>query len=138
MHEPSVDPEPVADRVAIVFDPMFGDALRALVREQNVWIADTPENQAAVRRLYLDDGPAAPIHDVTTFVVPEGLPAVVRCMGVVNSVGQQRAQQAQSSDYVTIEIIGEPLSAELAQGFAAHGFPRTESTGRGFLASRAA
>jgi hypothetical protein len=127
-----------ADRVAIVFDPAFGDALRALVRGQNVWIADTPANQAAVRRLYLDDGPAGPLHDVTTFVVPEGLAPVVRCMGVLRSVGQQRSEQSQASDYSTIEIIGETLSSELAAGFKEEGFPRVEPTPRGFVASRAA
>lgn len=130
--------EPSLDRVAIVFDPAYGDALRALVREQNVWIADTPANQAAVRRLYLDDGPAGPLYDVTTFVVPEGLPPLVRCMGVLRSVGLQRVEQSQSADYSTVEIIGEALSSELAAGFAEHGFPRVEPTSRGFVASRAA
>jgi hypothetical protein len=130
--------EPVQDRVAIVFDPAFGDALRVLVREQNVWIADTPENQAAVRRLYLDDGPAGPLHDVTTFIVPEGIPPAVRCMGVLRSVGQQRAELTQSADYAMVEIIGEALSSELAAGFAEQGFSRIEPTPRGFVASRAA
>lgn len=130
--------EPRQDRVAIVFDPAFGDALRSLVREQNVWIADTPENQAAVRRLYLDDGPAGPLHDVTTFVVPEGIPVTLKCMGVLRSVGQQRAEQPQSADYSTVEIIGETLSSELAAGFAEQGFRHIESTPRGFVASRAA
>jgi hypothetical protein len=129
--------EPASDRVAIVFDPAFGDALRSLVREQNVWIADTPENQAAVRRLYLDDGPAGPLHDVTTFIVPEGIPATVRCMGVLRSVGQQR-EQSSAADYSTVEIIGETLNSELAAGFAEQGFRRVEPTSRGFVASRAA
>jgi hypothetical protein len=105
-------------RVAIVFDPAFGDRLAALVMRTPVWIVESNPNRAAVSEAW-NRASDWPHISVTVFRPPDDLEHLLSQIG-----HPQR-----------LDVIGLPLTDDAREALHAAGFTKIAETSEGFRAS---
>jgi hypothetical protein len=107
-------------RVAIVFEPTFGDRLAELVMRMPVWIVESNANRAAVAEAW-HRATEWPHISVTVFRPPDDLRHLLSQIG--------RPQR--------VDVIGMTLTDDARDALIAAGFRKIVETSDGFHASMA-
>jgi hypothetical protein len=105
-------------RVAIVFDPEFGDRLATLAMRTPVWIVESVTNRAAVSDAW-SRATEWPHISVTIFRPPDDL------KHLLSQIGQSQR----------VDVIGLPLTEAGREALSEAGFTKIVETGDGFRAS---
>ncbi len=93
------------ETVAIVVDPDFGDRLNSIAERMPVWVADTPGNAAAIKRLFRElrrTGEGS----VTSFIVDKKAHPTSVLPATIESVNLHHGMYSQDPPYRQIKVYG--------------------------------
>jgi|SRR5579862_3481140 len=115
-------------KVALVFDPGYGEQLRALADDMSVWIIGSPPNVAVAKDIWRQHSESR--HMVTTFE-----PSTFESL--MDNIELHHGHYSQTPPFQDLEVIGLILSADAQRILREYGFGSETTTDGGFVASRA-
>jgi hypothetical protein len=115
-------------KVALVFDPVYGEQLHRLAAEMSVWIIGSPPNVAVAKDIWQQHSESR--HMVTTFE-----PSTFESL--MDNIELHHGHCSQTPPFQGLEVIGLMLDPEAQRILRDYGFGSETATEGGFVASRA-
>ena len=120
--------------VAVVLDPTFGQRLRDLAKQFDLWVVPSSQNRTAVEQIWADK--TSNNHQVTIWSEPINLELENSWQGIVSNVELHHGEYSHDPAVSTLEIIGAKPIPVARQVLAEFGFNIIEDTPEGFRARR--
>jgi len=122
--------------VAVVVCVDFAEQLDELANRMPVWIADTPPNRAAAKKVWAAHPGQTHLNGVTTFKVDASSTAEVWLASILADVDLHHGSHSHDPPYSAVEIFGAQLTLHLRRAFEEFGLTTFVERPGGFVATR--
>jgi hypothetical protein len=122
--------------VAIVFDPLFGDWLRELSEQYDLWTVPSPQNRRVVEELWASTKAGHPAKQVTMWSSPGAPESQNEWLRVLEEVELHHGEYSHDPPVSTLEVHGAELTPHARAALSEYEYERLEPLPGGFRAVR--
>src|SRR5215510_11910515 len=113
-------------RVHLIVEADYGERLRALPDDEDLWVADTPTNQPVIKSIWAARSAVAPPFGITSFKVAPDKTPEDWLLDILDTIESHHGEHSQSPPYSVLRVVGTSLSPLLRRELEECGFVRFE------------